>query len=120
MSYYTLTPSFNGTPLREGYEFKGWTPAVAERVTADAYYQAVWEKSEEPVQPTEPTEPMEPTKPDKPQKPEKPTKPDKPVTEVPKTGDMSFEILFVSVFVLAMSAAAGVMLFLRKGVLKKK
>ncbi|MDD6231713.1 MAG: VWA domain-containing protein [Frisingicoccus sp.] len=120
LSYYTLTPSFNGTPLREGYEFKGWTPAVAERVTADAYYQAVWEKSEEPVQPTEPTEPTEPTKPDKPQKPEKPTKPDKPVTEVPKTGDMSFEILFVSVFVLAMSAAAGVMLFLRKGVLKKK
>ena len=117
MSYYTLTPDFNGTPTREGYEFKGWTPVVAERVTADAYYQAVWEETVEPTRPVEPEKPIEPEKTDKPDKPVKPAKPD---TQVPKTGDLSFEVLFVSIFVLAMSAAAGVMLFLRKGVLKKK
>ena len=117
LSYYTLTPDFNGTPTREGYEFKGWTPVVAERVTADAYYQAVWEETVEPTKPVEPEKPIEPEKTDKPDKPVKPAKPD---TQVPKTGDLSFEVLFVSVFVLAMSAAAGVMLFLRKGVLKKK
>ena len=39
------TPAFEGaTPSREGYEFKGWKPAVADKVTADAEYVAQWEK----------------------------------------------------------------------------
>ena len=40
------TPKFAGTPNRDGYEFKGWTPAIAETVTEDATYTAVWEAEE--------------------------------------------------------------------------
>lgn len=36
------TPAFQGEPTREGYAFAGWTPAVAETVTADATYTAQW------------------------------------------------------------------------------
>ena len=36
------TPAFEGTPTREGYVFKGWEPAVAEKVTGDATYAATW------------------------------------------------------------------------------
>ena len=38
----TATPEFNGTPKRDGYVFTGWTPEVAETVTASAVYTAVW------------------------------------------------------------------------------
>ena len=40
----TTTPAFNGTPKRDGYEFKGWNPAVAEKVTGNVTYVATWEK----------------------------------------------------------------------------
>lgn len=40
----TATPAFNGTPARDGYVFKGWSPAVAETVTENATYAAQWEK----------------------------------------------------------------------------
>ena len=36
------TPAFEGTPTREGYVFKGWKPAVAEKVTGDVTYVAKW------------------------------------------------------------------------------
>ena len=36
------TPAFSGTPVREGYIFKGWSPEVAETVTQDAVYTAQW------------------------------------------------------------------------------
>lgn len=39
------TPAFNGTPAREGYVFKGWTPAVSEKVTGNVIYTARWEKA---------------------------------------------------------------------------
>ena len=39
----TATPAFPGTPAREGYNFIGWTPEVAETVSADAVYTAQWE-----------------------------------------------------------------------------
>ena len=39
------TPSFSGTPVRAGYTFKGWSPAVSETVTANAVYTAQWEKT---------------------------------------------------------------------------
>ena len=120
LAYWTLTPGFAGIPERNGYEFKGWTPVVAERVTADAYYRALWEKCEEPIEPTEPTEPEKPIKPDKPTKPDKPAKPAKPDTQVPKTGDMSFEILLISIFALILSAGAGLIVTFRKKVLTKK
>ena len=38
----TATPAFNGTPKRDGYVFKGWDPEVAEKVTGNATYKAVW------------------------------------------------------------------------------
>ena len=40
------TPSFSGTPTRDGYKFTGWEPTVAETVTGNATYKAKWEKEE--------------------------------------------------------------------------
>ena len=40
------TPVFNGTPTRNGYQFTGWDPTVAEKVTGNAVYTAQWEKEE--------------------------------------------------------------------------
>ncbi len=37
------TPTFNGTPTREGYTFKGWSPALTETVNGNATYTATWE-----------------------------------------------------------------------------
>ena len=42
------TPAFDGTPSRDGYEFKGWTPAVAETVTENATYTATWTEKQDP------------------------------------------------------------------------
>ena len=39
------TPAFVGTPVREGFTFKGWKPDVAETVTATVLYTAQWEKA---------------------------------------------------------------------------
>ncbi len=36
------TPEFTGSLDRDGYVFDGWTPEVAENVTADVTYTAVW------------------------------------------------------------------------------
>lgn len=41
------TPEFGEDPVREGYTFKGWKPAVAETVTANAIYSAQWEAVDE-------------------------------------------------------------------------
>lgn len=38
----SATPTYSGTPAREGYTFAGWTPEVAPTVTADATYTATW------------------------------------------------------------------------------
>ena len=46
------TPAFEGTPSRTGYTFEGWTPEVAETVTADATYTATW-AVKAPAAPTE-------------------------------------------------------------------
>lgn len=40
----TATPAFQGTPSRSGYVFGGWNPAVAETVTGNAVYTAVWKE----------------------------------------------------------------------------
>ena len=40
----TATPAFNGTPSRDGYQFIGWEPTVAETVTGDVTYTAQWKK----------------------------------------------------------------------------
>lgn len=41
------TPAFTGTPTREGYEFAGWNPEVAETVTGNATYTAVWKSTDD-------------------------------------------------------------------------
>ena len=38
----TITPKFDGTPTRAGYTFKGWTPAIEEKVTKNITYNATW------------------------------------------------------------------------------
>ena len=45
----TDTPEFNGTPSRAGYEFTGWKPAVAEKVTDNATYVAQWKRIQRTV-----------------------------------------------------------------------
>ena len=42
------TPSFNGTPTRDGYEFTGWNPTVADTVNGNATYTAQWQQLEVP------------------------------------------------------------------------
>lgn len=39
----TATPAFTGSLDRDGYVFKGWSPAVADTVTGNATYTATWE-----------------------------------------------------------------------------
>lgn len=41
------TPAFGGDPIRDGYTFLGWEPALAETVTGDVTYTAKWEAVEE-------------------------------------------------------------------------
>ena len=45
------TPAFSGTPSREGYTFKGWSPDLATTVEGNATYTAVWEKNSTPATP---------------------------------------------------------------------
>lgn len=47
------TPSFNGSTEREGYVFKGWSPALKDTVSGNETYVAVWEEKKDP-QPEEP------------------------------------------------------------------
>ena len=44
LRYGVATPSFDGTPVREGYTFAGWEPQVAETVTGNVTYVAQWER----------------------------------------------------------------------------
>lgn len=41
----TQTPSFNGSPVRDGYIFDGWTPVISSTVNADVTYSAKWIKN---------------------------------------------------------------------------
>ena len=43
------TPAFNGTPTRTNYSFIGWDTTVADTVTGDVTYTAVWEMAEPAV-----------------------------------------------------------------------
>ena len=45
----TDTPKFIGTPSRTGYEFTGWSSTVADKVTADATYNAQWKRIQRTV-----------------------------------------------------------------------
>ena len=41
----SATPTYSGTPEREGYTFAGWTPEIADTVTADVTYTATWKQN---------------------------------------------------------------------------
>ena len=45
----TETPEFGETPTRAGYTFKGWSPAVEEKVTKDITYNATWVMNMVPI-----------------------------------------------------------------------
>ena len=83
----SATPAFKGTPVRTGYTFKGWNPAVSDKVDGDAVYTAVWEKNSAPTNPTDPSS--------------------------PKTGDESNLALWVSLMT-ACAAVVVIMLFGKK------
>ena len=40
------TPQFGADPVRPGYIFTGWTPAVSDKVTGDVTYTATWKEVE--------------------------------------------------------------------------
>ena len=133
--YGTKTPDFAGEPVREGYTFEGWTPVVADRVTENAVYTAVWK----PIEPVKPVEPVEPENPDIPQNPDVPLnpdiplapgeeleKPERPMNESPKlpeetddaiqpkTGDEAPLAGFAGVMMIAVGALGAVCLMKRK------
>ena len=41
----TSTPKFNGTPVRAGYYFTGWSPQLSATVTGNVTYTATWTKA---------------------------------------------------------------------------
>lgn len=99
---------------------EGFSSTVTKTVYSNDFTITNDDMKPNPEEPTEPTESEKPIKPDKPTKPDKPAKPAKPDTQVPKTGDMSFEILLISIFALILSAGAGLIVTFRKKVLAKK
>lgn len=91
------TPAFNGTPVRKGYTFTGWKPAVAAKVTDNATYEATW-KSNTATNTTTPSE----------------NKPDTGETTEPKTGDTSNIALWIALLFVSGSAAIGTAAVKRK------
>ena len=55
IDYGKPTPSFEGSLVREGYQFNGWLPEYQDTVTMDMVYVAQWVKL-----PDDPQEPQEP------------------------------------------------------------
>ena len=105
----TATPAFDGTPTREGYVFKGWTPAVSETVTADATYTAVWEKSPSSNKSGGTTNSSNTSK-------SSGSGASKSNTSVssPKTGDESNITLWIVLFAFSGIALAGVLVYKRR------
>ena len=91
------TPAFNGTPVRKGYTFTGWKPAVAAKVTDNATYEATW-KSNTATTTTTPSE----------------NKPDTGETTEPKTGDTSNIALWIALLFVSGSAVIGTIAVKRK------
>lgn len=91
------TPAFNGTPVRKGYTFTGWKPAVAAKVTDNATYEATW-KSNTATNTTTPSE----------------NKPDTGETTDPKTGDTSNIALWIALLFVSGSAVIGTIAVKRK------
>lgn len=106
----TKTPSFDGTPTRDGYTFAGWDKEISDTVTSDVVYTAKWAKNSTPTPSSTPT--ATPTsKPSSPSTPSsKPTSPTsssstKPSTYKPvDTGDTSDMYLWIGITGIAVIA----------------
>ena len=90
------TPAFDGTPTRKGYTFAGWKPEVADYVTNDVTYEAVWKSNS--VSSTTPSE----------------NKPSTGGTTSPKTGDTSNPVLSITLLFVSGGAAAGTVVIGKK------
>lgn len=90
------TPTFDGTPTRKGYTFAGWKPEVADYVTNDVTYEAVWKSNS--VSSTTPSE----------------NKPSTGGTTSPKTGDTSNPVLWITLLFVSGGAAAGTVVISKK------
>ena len=90
------TPAFDGTPTRKGYTFAGWKPEVADYVTNDVTYEAVWKSNS--VSSTTPSE----------------NKPSTDGTTSPKTGDTSNPVLWITLLFVSGGAAAGTVVIGKK------
>ena len=90
------TPAFDGTPTRKGYTFAGWKPEVADYVTNDVTYEAVWKSNS--VSSTTPSE----------------NKPSTGGTTSPKTGDTSNPVLWITLLFVSGGTAAGTVVISKK------
>lgn len=90
------TPAFDGTPTRKGYTFAGWKPEVADYVTNDVTYEAVWKSNS--VSSTTPSE----------------NKPSTGGTTSPKTGDTSNPVLWITLLFVSGGAAVGTVVIGKK------
>ena len=90
------TPAFDGTPTRKGYTFAGWKPEVADYVTNDVTYEAVWKSNS--VSSTTPSE----------------NKPSTGGTTSPKTGDTSNPVLWITLLFVSSGVAVGTVVIGKK------
>ena len=90
------TPAFEGTPVREGYKFAGWSPEVDDAVTGDVTYVAMWDMALVPLVPATPIDPQDDEKPSEDVKPSEDKKDDKDSkkkdNELPETFDAAIVI----------------------------
>lgn len=89
------TPAFDGTPVRDGYIFAGWKPAVEATVTGNATYEAAWE-------------------PDNAADEQDDDEPDTDETTIPATGDSSNMLLWFAMLLASGGAAIGTMVVNKK------
>lgn len=99
----TATPAFDGTPSRDGYTFKGWSPEVAGTVSGNATYTAQWEKIIIPEEPTDPPKPPEPVD----------TKPNENI-KPPQSGDDSNIALWFVIMLVSGAGLTGTVIYNRK------
>ena len=104
-------PAFNGTPKRDDYTFKGWTPAAADSVTENVTYTAVWEKNEKPEKPEKPVQPGKPARPNRPA--ETTTANGDSITS-PETGDSAEMSLWTTLLLVSAAAIATVVIRTKK------
>ncbi len=94
-------PAFNGTPKRDDYTFKGWTPTAVDTVTENVTYTAVWE-------------PIKPDKPARPNRPAEPPAANRGDITSPETGDSAEMSLWTTLLLVSAAAIATVVIRTKK------